>query len=275
MKYHFIEVKVNSKEKVPHFTGSMLRGAFGYALKKVTCINPSYNCDGCFAKDSCLYYSFYEKKNTFHPFRFDVKLDNSSYDFNLYLFNEATKELPYILSSLHNMLTQKGVGRDNLTFENLEILVNKETVYSKKEFKELNLEPKVFKIDNFCPNVKIKLLTPLRIKKHNKFLREDVELEDILRSIHQREQELNSGVKVHKLNYTPKVGITLKLLQYKQLKRKSNRQKQILNIDGLIGEMAINNIDKESYRLLKLGELIGVGKQTVMGLGKIKVEELN
>ena len=275
MKYHFIEVKVNSKEKVPHFTGSMLRGAFGYALKKVTCINPSYNCDGCFAKDSCLYYSFYEKKNTFHPFRFDVKLDNSSYDFNLYLFNEATKELPYILSSLHNMLTQKGIGRDNLTFENLEILVNKETVYSKKEFKELNLEPKVFKIDNFCPNVKIKLLTPLRIKKHNKFLREDVELEDILRSIHQREQELNSGVKVHKLNYTPKVGTTLKLLQYKQLKRKSNRQKQILNIDGLIGEMAINNIDKESYRLLKLGELIGAGKQTVMGLGKIKVEELN
>ena len=275
MKYHFIEVKVNSKEKVPHFTGSMLRGAFGYALKKVTCINPSYSCDGCFAKDSCLYYSFYEKKNTFHPFRFDVKLDNSSYDFNLYLFNEATKELPYILSSLHNMLTQKGIGRDNLTFENLEILVNKETVYSKKEFKELNLEPKVFKIDNFCPNVKIKLLTPLRIKKHNKFLREDVELEDILRSIHQREQELNSGVKVHKLNYTPKVGTTLKLLQYKQLKRKSNRQKQILNIDGLIGEMAINNIDKESYRLLKLGELIGAGKQTVMGLGKIKVEELN
>ena len=275
MKYHIIEVKVNSKEKAPHFTGSMLRGAFGYALKKVTCINPSYSCDGCFAKDSCLYYSFYEKKNTFHPFRFDVKLDNSSYDFNLYLFNEATKELPYILSSLHNMLTQKGVGRDNLTFENLEILVNKETVYSKKEFKELNLEPKVFKIDNFCPNVKIKLLTPLRIKKHNKFLREDVELEDILRSIHQREQELNSGVKVHKLNYTPKVGTTLKLLQYKQLKRKSNRQKQILNIDGLIGEMAINNIDKESYRLLKLGELIGAGKQTVMGLGKIKVEELN
>ncbi len=275
MKYHFIEVKVNSKERTPHFTGSMLRGAFGYALKKVTCINPSYSCDGCFAKDSCLYYSFYEKKNTFHPFRFDVKLDNSSYDFNLYLFNEATKELPYILSSLHNMLTQKGVGRDNLTFENLEILVNKETVYSKKEFKELNLEPKVFKIDNFCPNVKIKLLTPLRIKKHNKFLREDVELEDILRSIHQREQELNSGVKVHKLNYTPKVGTTLKLLQYKQLKRKSNRQKQILNIDGLIGEMAISNIDKESYHLLKLGELIGAGKQTVMGLGKIKVEELN
>ena len=275
MKYHIIEVKVNSKEKAPHFTGSMLRGAFGYALKKVTCINPSYSCDGCFAKDSCLYYSFYEKKNTFHPFRFDVKLDNSSYDFNLYLFNEATKELPYILSSLHNMLTQKGIGRDNLTFENLEILVNKETVYSKKEFKELNLEPKVFKIDNFCPNVKIKLLTPLRIKKHNKFLREDVELEDILRSIHQREQELNSGVKVHKLNYTPKVGTTLKLLQYKQLKRKSNRQKQILNIDGLIGEMAISNIDKESYHLLKLGELIGAGKQTVMGLGKIKVEELN
>ena len=275
MKYHYIEVKVNSKDKPPFFTGSMLRGAFGYALKKVTCINPSYKCEGCFAKDNCLYYSFYEKQNNYHPFRFDVKLDSNNYNFGLYLFNEATKELPYILSALHTMLTQNGIGKDNLTFENLEILVNKTTIYSNKEFKDLKIEPKAFKIDNFCPNVKIKLLTPLRIKKQNRLLRENLELQDILRSIYQREQELNSGVKAHKLNYTPEVGTTLKLLQYKQLKRKSNRQKQILNIDGLIGEMAVNNIDKESYRLLKLGELIGVGKQTVMGLGKIEIEELN
>lgn len=275
MKYHNIKVKVNSKDKPPYFTGSMLRGAFGYSLKKVTCINPSYKCDGCFAKENCLYYDFYEKQNSFHPFRFDVKLDSSNYNFRLYLFNDAIKEVPYILSALHKMLTQNGIGKDNLTFEDLEILVNKQQIYSNKEFKELKIEPKNFEIDNFRPNVKIKLLTPLRIKKHNKLLREDLDLKDIIRSIYQREQELNGGKRVHMLNYTPDIGTTLKLLQYKQLKRKSNRQKQILNIDGLIGEMAVTNIDQESYRLLKLGELIGVGKQTIMGLGKIKIEELN
>jgi CRISPR/Cas system endoribonuclease Cas6 (RAMP superfamily) len=33
-------------------------------------------------------------------------------------------------------------------------------------------------------------------------------------------------------------------------------------------------IDKKSYKLLKLGEIIGVGKQTVMGLGRIEVEDI-
>jgi CRISPR/Cas system endoribonuclease Cas6 (RAMP superfamily) len=33
-------------------------------------------------------------------------------------------------------------------------------------------------------------------------------------------------------------------------------------------------LDEESYRLLKLGEVIGVGKQTVMGLGRMLVEEV-
>ncbi len=275
MKYHFIEVKTNSKLKAPYFTGSMLRGAFGYALKKVVCINPSYRCEGCFAKESCLYYDFYEKPNSFHPFRFDIKLESSNYNFGLYLFNQITDKLPYILSALHKMLTEIGISRENYTFQNIEISVNNTVIYRNNKFRLRNLTPKEFHLDSYCRKVKIQLLTPLRIKKNNKLLRENLEVEDILRSIYQREQELNSGKRVHKLNYTPKVGTTLKLLQYKHLKRKSNRQKQTLRIDGLIGEMVVTNIDKESYHLLKLGEIIGVGKQTVMGLGKIEIEDLN
>lgn len=42
-------------------------------------------------------------------------------------------------------------------------------------------------------------------------------------------------------------------------------------MDGIVGEMVIMGIDERSYELLKLGEIIGVGKQTVMGLGGIEV----
>ncbi len=41
-----------------------------------------------------------------------------------------------------------------------------------------------------------------------------------------------------------------------------------------MGEMVISNLSKEAYDLLKTGEVIGVGKSTVFGLGKIKMEEL-
>jgi CRISPR-associated endoribonuclease Cas6 len=274
MNYYTITVKTNSKEKPPYFMGSMVRGAMGYALKKVTCINPSYKCEGCFAAKECLYYNFYEQTNGFHDYRFNIELGAKAFDFELLLFNEACKSLPYVLSALEMVLTKNGLGRENLIFPQTTISVNGQTIYTNGEFKSFDTPQKSFKIESYSPNIKIKLLTPLRIKKNNQFLRDDVELEDILRSIYQREQELEHGVKVFKLDYTPTTITEMKMLQHKSLVRKSNRQKVRMNMDGIVGEVAVMGVDERSYRLLKLGEVIGVGKQTVMGLGRIEVEDL-
>ena len=42
--------------------------------------------------------------------------------------------------------------------------------------------------------------------------------------------------------------------------------------DIMMGTIDYEDVDEHSYALLKLGELLGVGKQTVFGLGEIKVE---
>jgi len=274
MNYHKIEVKINTQEKPSYFIGSMIRGAMGYALKKVTCINPSYKCEGCFTATSCLYYQFYEEKDSLHNYRFDIELGSGKFDFALYLFSDATKSLAYVLSALHKTLTENGLTKNNYHFHDFSMSVNGQKVYDGKEFKTLDIEPKAFKVDSFCSNLKVKLLTPLRIKKHNKFLRDDVDLEDILRSIYQREQELVYGKKVFRLEHEASCTTTVKALQHKSLTRSSSRQKQTMKMDGVIGELAVMGIDEKSYRLLKLGEIIGVGKQTVMGLGRIQIEDL-
>jgi len=272
MKYHKIEVKIKTKHKASYFTGSMLRGAMGYALKKVTCINPSYKCEGCFAQSSCLYYNFYEQKNNFHKYRFDIELGSGKFDFGLYLFDDACDGLAYVLSALKIMLSEIGLTKENVTFGELEFFLNGESIYENGEFTSIDKAQNSFQVDSFCPNIKIKLLTPLRIKKSNKFLRDDVGLEDILRSIYQREQEIFYGKKVFKLDYEPSYMTDIKLLKYEELVRKSNRQRQKMNMDGVVGEIVVMGLDERSYRLLKLGEVIGVGKQTVMGLGRIEVE---
>jgi CRISPR/Cas system endoribonuclease Cas6 (RAMP superfamily) len=43
---------------------------------------------------------------------------------------------------------------------------------------------------------------------------------------------------------------------------------------GVLGEIVLSGVDKNTYDLLKLGETIGVGKQTVFGLGKYKMEDI-
>jgi hypothetical protein len=274
MRYHHIDVKINTNHKASFFTGSMIRGALGYTLKRVTCINPSYKCDGCFAKDGCLYYDFYEQANSFHKYRFDIVLGSGKFDFGLYLFDNACDAIPYILSALHITLSKNGLTKHNYIFSDFEIRLNEESIFDGESFKSLDILPKRFQLDNYCPNIKIKLETPLRIKRDNKLLKDDVAIEDILRSIYQKAQEFGTGKKAFKLDYIPQYTTTLKALKYQPLLRRSNRQNKRLNMDGVVGEIAVLGLDRRSYELLKLGEIIGVGKQTVMGLGRIVVEDV-
>lgn len=277
LQWFKIDVMIDSGgKKPPFFTGSMLRGSFGYALKRVTCINPSFECNGCFAQEKCLYFEHYEKPNTFHRYRFDVNLESNNFDFSLYLFNGSKEELAYVLEALRQMITKQGLTVANHRFEHVMMLVNGTLVFKDGSFHDMVVEPTTLKNGNgFVSNVHIKFQTPLRMKKGNRFAKESVELEDVLRSIYQRYEALVGNKSVYTLPYKPQYSHTVKAFTYKHLTRKSVRQRTKLNIDGLIGEMGVLGIDEQSYNLLKLGEIIGVGKQTVMGLGKIKVEEMD
>ena len=273
MKYTKIDIEIETPHKAPYFLGSALRGAFGYALKKVVCINPSYKCEGCFASSSCLYYEFYEAQNSYHTYRFTSELGDGRFDFSLYLFDESCEKLPYIISALHKMLTEVGLMRDALKFDLFTMSIADKLIYSDGEFHLDAIKPQSFTpmLTSDSYDVTLELSTPLRIKKNNKFLRDDIDLSDILRSVHQREQQLCYGESYSKLEYTPSYTTVSKQLHYKTLIRKSNRQKSKMNMDGIMGQLTLTNLDPTSYRLLKLGEILGVGKQTVMGLGSIRL----
>lgn len=269
----YTKLSIIIKDKPPYFIGSQLRGALGYALKKVTCINPSYTCDGCFAVSNCLYHEFYEEKNTFHKYRFDFELAKPYYDFNLYLFDSATAKLPYIISAFIMLLTQNGLGRDNKTYKDFSIFVNDIECYKDGKVTLPQEFVKKIQIDKICRNIKLQFITPLRIKKENRFLRSDeIELKDIINSIYQRQMKL-LGKDFKKFPYEIQGEVISKDIVFKDLTRQSNRQKTTMNMGGLIGQMQIQNLNKESYEVLKVGEILGVGKQCVFGLGKIKIEE--
>ncbi len=272
MKYTKITIKINTKDKPPYFMGSQLRGAFGYALKKVTCLNPPTKKGVCFAGSSCLYCNFFEEKNTFHKYRFDIVLNQDSYEFNFYLFDNATSHVSYVLSAFYIMLTQNGLGKEKKIYPDFEMLVNDENSIKDGQ---INLPQKftnTFHIDKVYKNIRLDFITALRIKKNNRFIRnaEDLELNDIINSIYKRQMGL-LGRDYKNFPYEIKGKIVKNELKYRELTRLSNRQKTIMNFGGLIGSVYLENLSKECYEVLKLGELIAVGKQTVFGLGKIKI----
>jgi len=268
---NYTKFSIILKEKPPYFIGSQLRGAFGYALKRVVCINPSFKCNDCFASSSCLFYNFYEQKGVFHKYRFDYELGKNFYDFNFYLFDDVVDKLPYIVSAFYKLFTEIGLGKDRKTYTNFDMFVNDEMINENNNLKIPKEYKQEFKVESFSESVTIILKTPIRIKKNNKFVRvEELNLFDIFNSIYQRKLSLTNQER-KKYPYNVSANIIEKDLSFKKLTRLSNRQKTKMSFDGIIGTIKVNNLSNEEFELLKLGEIIGVGKQTTFGLGKIEI----
>ena len=273
MQYIKLSFKAKNRDfQYPFFVGSMLRGAFGYALKKVVCINPSYSCEGCFARKNCLYFEFYELKDTFHKFRFDFELNQENLDFNLYLFDNVVDDMPYILASVVKMLKENGLGKNRDIFEIQDIKCNDKSIFDGEDFNLNGCEEEIINTnENFSKKIKLKFITPLRIKENNRFARGDIKLETILKSIKYRLSELKNS-KDRRLNFEPKYERKEVNIRFVDFQRYSNRQELKMNIGGIMGEIIYDEIDKQTYQLLKIGEIIGDGKSTVFGLGKIEIE---
>ena len=262
MKYTKITIKINSTDKPLYFIGSQLRGAFGYALKKIV---KEKNLD------DNIYNKFFEQKDVIHQYRFDARLGLNYYEFSFYLFEDACDEVYNCISAFHEMLTKVGLSNQNKTYEDFEIYVNKKRIYKDGEIEFFDDYIKKYKKPKYKNKIILKLETPLRIKKDGKFVIDDsLELRTIINSIYQRSLALQNK-KFERLPFVPKYKIKSKDIYFNDIKRFSNIQKTSMHLGGVMGEMWISDIDKKSYKLLKLGEIIGVGKQTVFGLGKINV----
>ena len=247
MTYTNLNFHIDGKK--PHyFIGSKVRGAFGYALKEEVCVNPTFECKNCFTLQECIFYKFYEEQNTTHNYRLDFKLESQKYKFSLLLFNDAQKHKEVIHTAMMNSLKE----HKNIKFK----IKIKET----KTKKRANM-------------VKLEFLTPLRMKKQNRFATKDIELLDILLSIHKRSLDLQK-LPFERIKIDTSYKTVSKNLRYQELTRRSNKQNTKMHLGGLMGEMVIANLNQEVYNLLKIGEVIGVGKSTVFGLGKIKVEDV-
>jgi hypothetical protein len=260
--YYKISVKVNSHKKTSYFLGSALRGAFGHALKEKSCINPSYKCDGCFVRDRCLYYEFYEVSSGYRPFRFDVTMNQQSYDFGLMLFFSEPREedVSVVMEALSLMLTKYGLEREHTFFPKSRFDV--ERVYPLNPI----VRPKKFDV------VSLVSLTPFILKQSNRKLIKEITLEDILSSLYKRRAFFEEGKAHAKLSFAPSYKLLSSKSNYQKTFRRSDAQGKKIPVEGYSVELMVKELDDKSYALLKYGETVAVGNDTVRGYGRFLVE---
>ncbi len=262
MNYYQIKIRVNNPTKPSSFIGSALRGAFGHALKEKSCINPTYKCKGCFAKERCLYYEFYEQSSGYRPFRFSVEINQERYDFELLLFFKEGRELDIamVIEALSLMLDKYGLEKDNLKFPHATFSV--ERLFPLEQ----TLLPSV------ASTVCIKSLTPFILKQANRKLIKEIRLEDILNSLYKRKAFFEEGNAHAKLPFIPSYELVSAKSSYLKTFRRSDAQGKKIPVEGYSVALRVKNLDQESYELLKYGEVVAVGNDTVRGYGRFLVE---
>ncbi|MDR1911731.1 MAG: CRISPR system precrRNA processing endoribonuclease RAMP protein Cas6, partial [Helicobacteraceae bacterium] len=245
------------------FLGSALRGAFGAALKRTSCVNPKYRCgepdddrqfdSACQAAANCLYDEFFIQKNDYHPYRFSKPIGENNYNFAFYLFGGVCKKLPYILNALYEMVCSYGLGRDRQKLDIEKIVCNDRIVYENGAFNLEGVKTKRFEAPDLTSRIKLRFVTPLRMKSDNKLLTSKPQLRQILFSILDRLNHFN-GMPTTKLPFEPQYKEGKSDVTFKDLTRFSSRQNTKMRFGGITGYVEYDEIDPKSYTILKLGE---------------------
>lgn len=298
--------RFTSPAALPEYKGSMLRGAFGRALKKVTCALRNKQCADCLLGATCVYALVFEtakppaettKERVAalpHPYVLQPPLTrqlhfqpNEPFDFGLLLFGRANDFLPHIIYAFEQM-GSTGLRPDTRTgpaqFSVESVKAREATVYDgarKTLDRTLPLTDLILEdpLSEPVSTLTVQLLTPLRVKQAND-LQDTLPFHLLIRAALRRISTLENahGQGEPPLDYpglvkrAGQITVTRCDCHWQDLPRYSNRQQTAMQIGGIQGSLEYEGNLTEFLPLLRYCEKTHLGKQTTFGLGRIEIQ---
>lgn len=291
--------------RLPSFLGSTLRGSFGHALKEVGCPGSCEEPKTCL--EECAYSYCFETpippdaermkrmQHAPHPFWFEVpeesKLEwrvGDRMHASMMLVGKAVDLFPYIVFALERM-ARIGFGKQRIRFRLVELCdgFGPEEAGPIWRGGRMSREPSVVCASELVQpdyqpmSVGLECVTPVRIFEKKKMLRQ-LPFRAFVRSLLSRFTSLqyfHCGTHVELdfrgiLAEAEKVQTIDEQLHYRHMQRRSNRQDRKVPLDGLMGQVSWEGPALSLFwPLLQLGQLLHLGKGTVMGLGQYRIVE--
>lgn len=291
---------------LPPYKGSMLRGAFGHALRRTVCVmGPDQPCATCRLRQACVYTRIFETfvERTPPPFLrgldtaprpFVIEPGDGTRDFapgdplafDLLLFGQATELQAYVLLAVERMAAA-GLGhrRAPFTLHHARALTPGGTWHTLFENGRAQgpaaLQPCFPPQDSFDANrATLHLLTPLRIN-HRGRLATTLDFRTLAFHMLRRALEIAwfhvPGADIDwdfkpLLDRADDVRVTAAHLDWHDWERYSNRQQTKMVLGGLVGTLEIEGGLAPFLPLLRTAEILHAGKNTTFGLGKLQVQ---
>lgn len=280
---------------MPQYSGSMLRGAFGHALKKISCMTDMPSCESCPLQQTCHYTAIFEPspklgdryaslpapfiiEAPFLPCECSIKV-GQTIKFGMILFGHSMQLFQSIVLAWQRAAFQ-GLGRQRARARL--ILVEQEnehgfsTIFSEHSAL-INplLAPKKLEVSQELTQISLVFLTPTRVKHNGVYCNgQSITAETLLNAL-RRKVDLYNTHYLHLDIASPPRPSHIQLkgeLKVTPWSRYSSRQKQGIQLDGLLGKVTLEGDLQPWANLLALGEYTHIGKNTSFGLGQFQLE---
>ncbi|RJR05526.1 CRISPR system precrRNA processing endoribonuclease RAMP protein Cas6 [Candidatus Parcubacteria bacterium] len=294
---------------LPSYKGSTFRGAFGNVFKRIVCATRKNDCSECLLKDKCIYSYVFETlppsdtrimrkyKAAPHPFVIEPPLEKRTgytpeheINFNLVLIGRAMEYLPYFIYAFEEIgEIGIGKGRGKYSLKTVKALTNDKLPYSiiydsnSKTIKSFECSPQIISFPD-CQvsdnkHLSLTFLTPMRIS-YNNALTANPEFHILVRNLLRRLSLIayfHCDVDMTQWDFrgiiemAKEVRVKQNSLRWFDWERYSARQDTRMKLGGFIGDIIFEGNINPFMSLIRVGELIHVGKGTTFGLGKYEV----
>ncbi|MBD3374421.1 CRISPR system precrRNA processing endoribonuclease RAMP protein Cas6 [candidate division KSB1 bacterium] len=295
---------------LPSFKGSMLRGAFGHALKATVCTMPaSQSCRDCLLCNRCAYTQIFEPFIQGKAPRFLRGLDTPPRPFTLWcdsndrkfakdqrlkfhmtLFGTACEWVPYVVYAVHRM-AERGLSahRHRFRLDSVEMANSPGSdsewsrIYDGNNGQLARAEAQRYVADlDIKDSVTLEFLSPTRFKSRNQLLME-FDFHTLIFKMFRRALEIahfyapNGRVDwdMEYLAAAKHIEITRRDLTWNDWRRHSNRQKADMKLGGFTGILHCQGDLAHYSDLLQVSQILSVGKGTTFGLGRMAIVKVN
>jgi len=286
-----IALKLQQAGRISSFPAATIRGGFGYTLRSLVCAaSRDTACKACILRQACVYARVFEPspppgaprlarvENIPRPFIISPRQDRESLSVQLTLFGSAVVCLPYFIYTF-NKLGTRGIGKDHVKYAVEKITDSRGATVYPVDGANVRMDgpTQSLKIAPGTPaqgSVTLRFGTPLVIRE-NGAVAPTITSRTLIATLLRRATNLNAfygadpALKIDPSPYL-EAAATLNVntdMRPVRRSRFSTRQQKDIDYSGMIGEIALAGDVGTLMPLLKAGEVMHVGKNTVFGYG--------
>ncbi len=298
-RYRFL-FTVQTPIRLPEYAGSMLRGAFGAALRRTACMTREKDCKTCPLYRSCPYPAIFETpppeqhslqkfSQVPNPYVIEppawgerVYARGATLEFHMVLIGRALEQLPLIVFAWQRAFRHEvGHGTAELAGINYCAQDGEQQIMDIAQGKLLPHTPLWHaQTGSGSGTARLQFDTPLRLQHDGRALPPNqLTARDLLMTLTRRISLLLELQLGHdsRFPFAKLVELANQVqyrhhLSWRDWTRYSSRQQQKMQLGGAIGHWELDKLAAEFGPLLYLGQWLHIGKNASFGLGKYTLQ---